>query len=67
MKSEIFDGGGSFENLFWTGQDVSREAPKGTTDQRMEITEGADKKKEEEEKKRKDGFVLSQEGEAAEL
>ncbi len=63
MKSEIFDGGGSFENLFWTGQDSSREAPKGTTDQRMEITEAIDKKKkEEEEKKRKDGFVLTQEG-----
>jgi hypothetical protein len=64
MKSEIFDGGGAFENLYWTGQDSSREAPR-TTDQRMEITEDLDKKKKEEEKEKKEksGFVLSQEGE----
>ncbi|HPZ10351.1 MAG TPA: hypothetical protein PL110_19835 [Candidatus Eremiobacteraeota bacterium] len=67
MKSEIFDGGGSFENLYWSGQDSSRHAPQSTTDQRMEVVDGEDKKvkkqeDKEEDKKNKEQIILSQEG-----
>jgi len=58
MDPVIFDGGGSFEQMYWTGEESSRKAPT-TSEQHLEITDRPDKKietsenKPEEDKKRK--------------
>ena len=59
MEAGLFDGGGSFEQLYWTGEDSSGKAPRNTTDKRMEISDGSkkkdEKKKDGSEAKKKDG------------
>lgn len=61
MKSEIFDGGGSFEQLFWSGENASGKAPRDTTDKRMEVEDGSEKKKKKEEKEEETAIILTEE------
>ena len=50
MKQDIFDGGGSFESAFWTGEQAYA-SPRNTTDQKMELEDGSAEKQKKEEKK----------------
>jgi len=50
MKQDIFDGGGSFESAFWTGEPAYA-SPRNTSEQKMEIKEEPSKKQKKEDKK----------------